>query len=198
MVCRWLAVGMMNCFRSASSAARIPCIPRSGAKTMATRCLPGLQRALWCRSALSGAQSARTAPLLPWIGASVQQKGARPRVRVLSSAASQPYWDDDSKARVNVYNDYTIYKVRAGAYVLAGACESDGGKRRQRRHTRQSPKPCTCCPTRCRAKLPWGLRSSGPHGSVWAAGWPLRGRARCCWSLPMQLGRRSTTGSRKW
>lgn len=93
---------------------------------MATRCLSGLQQALRSRSALSGAQVAGTAPLVPWIGAPVRQRAAQPRTRVVSSAASQPYWDDDSKARVNVYSDYTIYKVCCwGAGVLVRACDSD-------------------------------------------------------------------------
>ncbi len=81
---------------------------------MAARCLSGLQLALWSRSTLSGAPAARAAPLLPWIAAPVRQRDVPPRARVVSSAASQPYWDDDSKARVNVYSDYTIYKVCVG------------------------------------------------------------------------------------
>ncbi|KAL4441252.1 hypothetical protein ABPG77_011489 [Micractinium sp. CCAP 211/92] len=80
---------------------------------MAARCLSGLQLALWSRSTLSGAPAARAAPLLPWIAAPVRQRDVPPRARVVSSAASQPYWDDDSKARVNVYSDYTIYKGKA-------------------------------------------------------------------------------------
>lgn len=40
----------------------------------------------------------------------MQHRPAAHTLRVQSTAA-QPYWDDDTKSRLNVYTDYTIYKV---------------------------------------------------------------------------------------
>jgi hypothetical protein len=39
----------------------------------------------------------------------VQHRSPGHTLRVQSTAA--PYWDDDTKSRLNVYTDYTIYKV---------------------------------------------------------------------------------------
>ena len=72
----------------------------------AARCLAG--------AALLSGQATRLRPasLLPWIASPVSQQqrpAAAHRLRVLSTAA-QPLFEEK---KINVYADYTIYKVRA-------------------------------------------------------------------------------------
>ena len=97
------------------------------------RCLASVRGALLSGGTALGqqAQQLRSATgLTSWLAAPAaatwqqQARHSLPGGRSLRvfSSASQAYWDDDSKAKVNVFADYTVYKVCV--FVMGGGTTS--------------------------------------------------------------------------